>query len=324
MENPNAKPAMATRLERAYSSTVHSLTTPSNPTSTNPTVNQPLPRPTQLPTQPIPNPNNKVVQPTCNAELPFFPKYVISPTEFQNIHLRSGRVVQDQTSPIIQEQDDEENPPKSDNQDTNPSKEKQNTTQKHPDEQESLPEPPYPERLNIEKSPTQQEFDLLGELRNVCVKIPLFQAIKDVPIYAKVVRELCLKKPGRKKKDPKTVHVIGKLADLMLGKIFMAKYMDPGSLVFKVNINITSIANTLVDLGAPINIMTKETMEKLQLSGLRPTPTVLQLAYRSIVKPEGMLEDIIVSVDSWEYPTDFMVLKPKAKLGGYPLILGRP
>jgi hypothetical protein len=70
--------------------------------------------------------------------------------------------------------------------------------------------------------------------------------------------------------------------------------------------------------------MTKETMEKLQFPGLRPTPTVLQLADRSTVKPEGMLEDIVVSVDSWEYPADFMVLQPKANLGGYPLILGRP
>jgi hypothetical protein len=45
-------------------------------------------------------------------------------------------------------------------------------------------------------------LDILGELRNVCVKVPLFQDIKDVLIYAKVVWELCLKKPGRKKKDP--------------------------------------------------------------------------------------------------------------------------
>jgi hypothetical protein len=119
--------------------------------------------------------------------------------------------------------------PKLDDQNTNSSKENQDTTPKQSHEQELLPEPPYPERLCIEKSPTQPEFDLLGELQNVCVKIPLFQAIKDVSIYAKVVQELCLRKPGRKKKDPKIVHVIGKLADLMLGKVFVAKYMDPGS-----------------------------------------------------------------------------------------------
>jgi hypothetical protein len=58
--------------------------------------------------------------------------------------------------------------------------------------------PPYPERLAIEKPIVLPEFDLEAELRNVCVKIPLLQAIKDIPIYAKTVRELCIKKPGRK------------------------------------------------------------------------------------------------------------------------------
>jgi hypothetical protein len=82
------------------------------------------------------------------------------------------------------------------------------------------------------------------------------------------------------------------------------------------------MSNTLVDLGATINVMTKETMEKLQFPGLRPTPTVLQLVDTSIVKPVGKMEDIVVSVDSWEYPTDFMALQSKANLGGYPLILG--
>ena len=52
--------------------------------------------------------------------------------------------------------------------------------------------------------------------------------------------------------------------------------------------------------------------------------TMLQLADRSTVTPEGIMEDVMASIDSWEYPTDFLVLQPKEKLTGYPLILGRP
>jgi len=71
--------------------------------------------------------------------------------------------------------------------------------------------------------------------------------------------------------------------------------------------------------------MTRDTMLKLNLQGsLRKTSTVLQLADRSIVTLEGIVEDVLVSVDSWEYHADFLVLQPKAKLTGYPLILGRP
>lgn len=32
----------------------------------------------------------------------------------------------------------------------------------------------------------------------------------------------------------------------------------------------------------------------------------------------------MVSINSWEYPIDFLALQPKAKLTGYPLILGIP
>jgi hypothetical protein len=115
---------------------------------------------------------------------------------------------------------------------------------------------------------------------------------------------------------------MGKLSDLMMGGVLTAKYSDPGSPVINVQINNTLISNTLIDLGATINIMTHETMQALGLTGLRGTPTVLQLTDRSTIKPEGILEDVVISVDSWEYPTDFMVLQPKTSLGGYPLILG--
>lgn len=39
---------------------------------------------------------------------------------------------------------------------------------------------------------------------------------------------------------------------------------------------------------------------------------------------DGIVEDVTVSIDSWEYSTYFLFLQPKAKLIGYPLILGRP
>ena len=85
------------------------------------------------------------------------------------------------------------------------------------------------------------------------------------------------------------------------------------------------IPHTLIDLVATINVMTKDTMLKLNLQGsLRKTTTMLQLADCSTVTPEGIVEDVMVSIDSWEYPADFLVLQPKEKLTGYPLILGRP
>eukprot|EP00253_Pinus_taeda_P014250 PITA_14250 len=108
----------------------------------------------------------------------------------------------------------------------------------------------------------------------------------------------------------------------MLGQVICPKYLDPGSRVFDVHINGTIIPHTLIDLGVSINVMTRDTMLKLNLqSSLRKTSTMLQLADRSTVTPEGTVEDILVSVDSWEYPAEFLVLQPKAKLTEHDLPL---
>ena len=75
----------------------------------------------------------------------------------------------------------------------------------------------------------QPQFNLLGELKNIYVKIPLLQALQVVPIYARTVWYLCIRKPRRKPRDPPTVHVIGKLSTLIMEKTLLAKYDDPGN-----------------------------------------------------------------------------------------------
>jgi len=84
----------------------------------------------------------------------------------------------------------------------------------------------------------------------------------------------------------------------MLNIIFTTKYIDLESLIVHVYTNNFLISETLVDLGDAINVMTIETMENLGLPNLWQTPIVIKLADQSIVKLEGVLEDVAVSVDS--------------------------
>lgn len=258
---------------------------------------QPLPsappRQHQMPAQQNLNPNNKQAQQVYNGE-PSCLAYVV---EIQEINLRSGKFLPDiQPPPREVEEDKEESEPK-----TNP---------------------PFPERLSMTVQPTPEETELLGELKLLCVKIPLLQAIKDVPIYNRLIKEKCFRNLGRRKRYAPT---IGQLSDLMLGQVIYPKYLDPGSLVVDVHINGTMILHTLIDIGSTISVMTNDTMLKLNLQGsLRKTMTVLQLVDHSTMTPKGIVEDVMVSIDSWEYPIDFLVLQPKANFIGYPLILGRP
>lgn len=69
--------------------------------------------------------------------------------------------------------------------------------------------PPFPHKLDKEKSIPQKEetFDIIEQLKNMHVQIPLFQVIKDVPLYGKAIKEAYLKKLGQEQKDPQTVHI---------------------------------------------------------------------------------------------------------------------
>jgi len=88
----------------------------------------------------------------------------------------------------------------------------------------------------------------------------LLQAIKDIPIYSKVIKELCIKNPGRKRKDPPTVHLVGDLYEYILEKPRVTKYANPGNPVATIIINNIPIGNTLMDLGETINVMTFTTL----------------------------------------------------------------
>ena len=120
-------------------------------------------------------------------------------------------------------------------------------------------------------------------MKNVYVKILLLQAIKYIPIYTKIVKELCLNKTRKIKKDPPTIHVIGNLAGLMSNTISVENYVDSRIPMVTITINNFSTSKTLIDLGVAIDVMTLETMKYLYLQDLQPTTTSLELADRSKV-----------------------------------------
>jgi len=84
----------------------------------------------------------------------------------------------------------------------------------------------------------------------------------------------------------------------MMGKKTIQKYLDSRSPIVKTHINGVEIPNTLIDLGAAINIMSKQTMNQLKHSNLQYTPTLLQLADRSV----------IVTILRNDEPHDYLIL----------------
>jgi hypothetical protein len=69
-----------------------------------------------------------------------------------------------------------------------------------------------------------------------------------------------------------------------------SKYSDPGNPVVTIEINGVALPNTLIDLGAAINVMSVNTMKTLQLDHLIPTQTLLELTDKSVITPVGSLD----------------------------------
>ncbi|KAL6342793.1 hypothetical protein AAG906_016628 [Vitis piasezkii] len=105
------------------------------------------------------------------------------------------------------------------------------------------------------------------------------------------------------------------------------KYKYPGCPTILVMIGGTVVEKALLDLGASVNLLPYSIYKQLGLGELKPTSITLSLADRSVKIPRGIIEDVLVQVDNFYYPVDFVVLDtdPIVKEANYvPIILGRP
>ncbi|GJS90392.1 putative reverse transcriptase domain-containing protein [Tanacetum coccineum] len=79
----------------------------------------------------------------------------------------------------------------------------------------------------------------------------------------------------------------------------------------------------LADLGASVSVMPFSTYTNLGLGKLAPTKFIVELADRTMKHPKGISEDVLVGIDKFVFPVDFIVLDMPEDIKT-PLILGRP
>ncbi|RVW87019.1 Retrovirus-related Pol polyprotein from transposon 17.6 [Vitis vinifera] len=153
--------------------------------------------------------------------------------------------------------------------------------------------PPFPQALHGKKE-IKNSSEILEVLRQVKVNIPLLDMIKQVPTYAKFLKDLCTVKRGLQ--VTKNAFLTEQVSAIIQSKS-PVKYKDPGCPTISVNIGGTHVEKALLD-------------------------------WEQVVKiPRGVIEDVLVQVDKFYYPVDFVVLDTDStvKEENYvPIILGRP
>jgi len=166
-------------------------------------------------------------------------------------------------------------------------------------EKEKVSAPTFPQRL-VKPKKEKQLLDIFETLRKVEINIPLLDAIKQIPSFAKFLKDCCTHK--RKFQAHEKVALTKEVSAVLLKKL-PPKLKDPGSFTIPCRI-----------------------YEKLGLGELQPTTITLQLADRSIKRPRGILEDVLVKVDKFILLADFIVLDMEESPMPLPLplILGRP
>ncbi|WCJ18594.1 hypothetical protein M5689_000931 [Euphorbia peplus] len=160
-------------------------------------------------------------------------------------------------------------------------------------------------------------YDLFKKIE---INLPFLDLLQTMPAYGKFLKDLISTK--RKFGDQETV-MLSQECSAILTNTLPKKAKDPGSFSIPCTIGTTHFQSALCDLGASINLMPLSVYRKLGMGDPAPTSVTIQLADRSVRRPVGIVEDLLVKVGHFIFPADFVILDIKED-ARVPIILGRP
>ncbi|XP_070030159.1 uncharacterized protein [Nicotiana sylvestris] len=100
------------------------------------------------------------------------------------------------------------------------------------------------------------------------------------------------------------------------------KLEDPSVFIIPCTIGSADFAKDLCDLGASINLMPYSVFNTFGIGKPRPTSMRLQMADRTMKRPLDIIDDVLIRVDKFILPADFVILDCEVDYE-VPIILGR-
>ncbi|GJQ95881.1 DNA-directed DNA polymerase [Tanacetum coccineum] len=188
-----------------------------------------------------------------------------------------------------------------------------------PSNEVQTPPVPFPRRLRKEKEEAQQK-KFLENLKQLHINLPFIEALAQMPKYAKFLKGLLTNKARLEEACKITMNE--RCSAVLLNKL-PSKEKDPGSFTIPCDIGQLHIDNALADLGASISLMPYTMYKKLGLGEPKATRMSLELADRSIQYPRGIIKNVLIKVDKFILPIDFVILDMPED-SRVPIILGRP
>ena len=275
----------------------------------------------QLPSQAMANPRNQGASSsqTYNINHVHVDEEVVE-TILAISSLRSGKALPDPYKDhlIHQGSSEEIETPIIVEQDSDSKDEEEHVTAK-PNPDKYKPPVPCHQVLNRPKAKNSETDDnLLDAFKKVTITIPLIDAIKHIPSYAKFFKGICT--PHR---NPKRIQLSETVSSIMMNALLIKK-RDSGAPMITSEIGGMSFTRSLLDTGASINILNKALFDRHHVGELQPFLVELYLADGSVRKPHGLVEDVIVKIEDCYFLVDFLVvdMKMTKELSQAPIILG--
>ena len=236
------------------------------------------------------------------------------------VMLRSGKELEIQLQPSVAEQLETKEIIQSDQKDDADKEQPQEkqSSENSTEAKASIPVP-YPQRLKKHKL-DKQFTKFMDVFKKLHINIPFADALEQMPSYVKFMKDILSQK--RRLADFETVNLTEECSAILQRKL-PQKLKDPGSFTIPCTIGNAIFERALCDLGASINLMPLSIFKRLGLGEARPTTVTFQLAERSLKHPRGIIEDVLVKVNKFIFPADFIVLDMEEDKE-IPIILGRP
>ncbi|XP_070039845.1 uncharacterized protein [Nicotiana tomentosiformis] len=157
-------------------------------------------------------------------------------------------------------------------------------------------------------------------LKQIQENIPLIDALKEMPGYAKMKKDLMSRKFDF---QDLAMVTLTQACSVVVTRPIAEKLSGPGNFTIPCTIGNYAFAKALCDLGASINVMPLAIYKRLGIGRARPTSMLLQLDDRTVKRPSGILDDVLVQVGKFMFPTDFVILDCRVDKEIL-IILGRP
>ncbi|XP_076917602.1 uncharacterized protein LOC143577737 [Bidens hawaiensis] len=151
----------------------------------------------------------------------------------------------------------------------------------------------------------EQYGKFLELFKQLHINLPFLDALKEMPKYAKFLKEVL---SNKKKLEELSCVTLNEECSAVLQNKLSKKMTDPGSFTIPCLIGSLLVSNALADL---------------DLGEPKPTRISIQLADCFVKYPRGIVENMLVKIDNFVFPVDFVILDMDEDKN-VPLILGCP